>query len=60
MSDFPTQIFLRWGGPANVTLAVNCPSRPLTSDELHDVANVVCSIEEFRAVVAGEVPELES
>jgi hypothetical protein len=62
MSDDATLIELRWPGgmhAAGTTLRIYVHCRPLTSDELHTLADVVSAIEEFRATVTGEVPELE-
>jgi hypothetical protein len=58
VTRLPTEIHLDWGGPAVVKLDVMCPRRVLSSDELHTLAEVVRSIEEMRAVIAGELPEL--
>lgn len=57
----PTEIHLRWNAGvsgAATALSISVPCRALTSDELHTVANVVAAIEEMRAIVIGELPEL--
>lgn len=53
----PTEIHVQWGGPAPVKLELSLPCRTITADELHTLADVVSSIEEFRAHII-DVAEL--
>lgn len=52
----PTEIRLVWGHDPSVSLHIHC-RRPMRSDELHSLADVVRAIEEMRDIVRG--PELE-
>jgi 1,2-phenylacetyl-CoA epoxidase catalytic subunit len=60
----PTALHMHWTGhtaacaPA-ITLDVSLSARPMTSDELHHVAEVVAVIEEMRGRVTGDVLEEE-
>ncbi len=54
MSEHQTNVEIGWqGGVAPAFLRV-LMRRPITSDELHLLADVVMSIEEFRATALGE------